>query len=59
MDDNVALLAGKLVCRKFLQEILGTTCDYDINNLHSGTKEDFEPAKKQGHFVEQRQHKYW
>jgi hypothetical protein len=25
---NVALRMGKLVCRKFLQEILGTTCGY-------------------------------
>jgi hypothetical protein len=59
MYDNVELWTGKLVCRIFLQEILGTTCEYDINNLHSGTKEDFEPAKMQGHFVEQCQHKYW
>jgi hypothetical protein len=59
MDDNVALQTGKLVCRKFLQKILGTSCEYDINNLQSGTKEDFEPAKMQGHFVKQCQHKYW
>jgi hypothetical protein len=52
MDNNVALWTGKLVCRKFLQEIVGTTCEYDINNLQSGMKEDFEPAKMQGHFVE-------
>jgi hypothetical protein len=58
MDDNVALRTGKLVCRKFLQEIIGTTCEYDINNLQSGTKEDFEPAKMRGHFVEKCQHKY-
>jgi hypothetical protein len=59
MDDNVALRTGKLVCRNFLQEILGTTCEYNINNLHSGAKEDLEPAKMQGHFEEQCQHKYW
>jgi hypothetical protein len=45
MDDNVALWTGKLVCRKVLQEILGTMCEYDINNLMSGMKEYFEPAK--------------
>jgi hypothetical protein len=59
MDDNVALRTGKLVCRKFLQEILSMTCGYDINDLQSGTKEDFEQAKMKGHFVKQCQHKYW
>jgi hypothetical protein len=59
MDDNVTLRTGKLVCRKFLQDILGTTCGYDIINLQSGRKEDFEPAKMQGHFVEQCQQAYW
>jgi hypothetical protein len=59
MDNNVALWTGKLVCRKFLQDILCKTCECNINNLQYGTKEDFEPAKMQDHFVEQCQHKYW
>jgi hypothetical protein len=59
MDDNVALRTGKLVCRNFLQEILSMICEFDINDLQSGTKEDFEQAKMKGYFVKQCQHKYW
>jgi hypothetical protein len=59
MDYKVTLRQGQQVCKKFLQEILDTTCEYDVKSLQFVMKEDLDHAKGHVQSVVQCEHIYW